>query len=462
MGPGPPPRRAKRSNTANSSQKGVVALGSRSTVASRAGSSAEVCRRDLSLRLSKDTLNDENWNRRRYQREDEELWGFGESHSPPDTAVARGSSVGVGGASRPNTDKSSAESAYTTRAPVAATNPLQPPFVGLPSVRPTDNHWMLQPPPRASVMSGKERATKRSRSGSGASSRVELSLQRQASTRYLRQKLERGTSPELPPLSRGSSYHNNLIAAQRHDRPGTPQSRPASSNSSRKPRKGRDTAIGDASELSTISRESSNTVVHAECKPSTPVPASNGSNEAVEAPLRASTPNASPKTLPVPNLKIVRVRSSLQRLSTIVSSDSVNPTSPDQRRPHHGMENRRSSKNQRSSTTQSSDSTPYMMVRHRTPLGSSDLSSLNMLQDLVPPRDLLSSRFVSSPLPEARIRLPPSDYEEEHTLWPGDAWPGSGFGVSREWLAAADESPHHSNCLHVPERDPRMRWSVDF
>lgn len=462
MGPGPPPRRAKRSNTGNSSQKGVAALGSRSTVASRAGSSAEVSRRDPGLRLSNDSLDDDNWNRRRYQREDEELWGFGESHSPSGAAVARGSSVGLGGAARPNTSKSSAESAYTTRAPGIATNPLQPPFVGLPSVRPTDNHWMLQPPPRASVMSGKERATKRSRSGSGASSRVELSLQRQVSSRYLRQQLERGTSPDLPSLSRGSSYHNNLIAVQRHNRPGTPQSRPNSSNSSRRPRKRRDTAIGDTSEPSAVSRGSSNTVVAAERKPSTSVTVSNGSNEAVVAPLRASTPNASPKTPPVPNLKIVRVRSSLQRLSTIVSSDSVNPTSPDQRRPHHVLENRRSSKHQRSSTTQSSDSTPYMMVRHRSPLGSSDLSSLNMLQDLVPPRDLLSSRFASSPLPEARIRLPPSDYEEEHNLCPGDAWPGSGFGVSREWLAAADEPPHRSNCLNLPERDPRMRWSVDF
>jgi hypothetical protein len=460
MGPGPPPRRAKRSNTGNSSQKGIAILGSRSTVVSRAGSSAEVNRRGPDLRLSDDYLDDENWNRRRYQREDEDLWGFGEPHSPPATAVARGSSVGVGGTTRPNTSKSSAESSYTARVPAVARDPLQPVFVDVPSVRPSDNHWMLQPPPKASIMSGKERATCRSRSGSGASSRVELSLQRQASTRHLRQKLESGPTPELPPLSRGSSYHNNLIAVQRQDRPRTPQSRPTSATSTRKQRKRRDTAIGDANEMSAISRESSKTVVHADSKPSTPV-STKGLYEATEAPLRTSTPNASSKVPSVPNLRIVRVRSSLQRLSTIVSGDSVDPAAMDERRPSPAVENRRS-KHHRSSTTQSSDSTPYLMVKHRSPLRSSDVSSLNVLQDLVPARDLLNSRFVSAPLPEARIRLPPSDHEEERTLGPGDTWPGSGFGISRDWLTVEDEAPQPSDRLRVPERDPRMRWSVDF
>jgi hypothetical protein len=85
---------------------------------------------------------------------------------------------------------------------------------------------------------------------------------------------------------------------------------------------------------------------------------------------------------------------------------------------------------------------------------SSDISSLNILQDLVEPAALLNSRFVSAPLMEARIRLPESDDGD-------DVWSGSGFGVSREMV----EDRKGNGLLSVPlerERDGRWRWSVDF
>ncbi|ORY18308.1 hypothetical protein BCR34DRAFT_596250 [Clohesyomyces aquaticus] len=455
VGPGPPPRRARgKTNTTtasrNGSQRAITTAGTHSTVVSQGGSSVDVRRSDDPLRLSDDTLDDANWNRRRYQREDEDLWGLGEDEDNARVVHPRmpGSSVGLGGVSRPGTSKSSAESYYTARVPPV--NDLHPPVVSLPSPHPADNRWMLQPPPKASVMSGKERATNnRSRSGSGASSRVELSLQRQVSAKQLKAKRERGETPEMPPLSRGSSYSNfhRAIEGQRHDRPRTPQTRPLSAASSR--RKRRDTAHTKMVELGQdgSSGDSSDTVVHG-------------------TPARRVTP---PPTTSVPSLKVVRVRASRQQLSTVLSSGSGDPSPTyenldtlendlpknppaGQRRPKY-------------SSTASSDSIPYY-TKHRTPLASSDVSSLNVLQDLVSPRALLNSRFVSAPLMEARIKLPPSDTDEEKVLQAqrSTIWAGSRFGISRAWTAEqSDDGKGTMDTLTVPSsRDPRMRWSVDF
>ncbi|KAF2708843.1 hypothetical protein K504DRAFT_380305 [Pleomassaria siparia CBS 279.74] len=419
MGPGPPPRRAKRSNT-SSSPRGITTAGTHST------------KRDKSLdldpandlRLSHDT-DDDNWNRKRYQREDEDLWGFGELMGPTEQPDAPGASLGLTRILRPGTSKSSAESYYTARNPPV--NHLHPPVVSPLSPNPSDNRWMLQPPPRAAVMSGKERATAdRSRSESGASSHVELSLQRQVSSRQMQHKMERGETPEMPPISRGSSY-SNLVSAHRHDQPRTPQLRPNSAASSHR-RKRRDTAITRSDTLDRYSGDSNATT-------------------------RKSTTSSQLSSLP--SIQVVRVRASRQQLSTVLSSGSGASA------PLHPRLNSRSENENESikapmqvkrtmtysSSTQSSDSFPYPM-KHRHPLASSDLSSLNVLQDHVSPRALLSSRFVSAPLVEARISLPPSNLDEEATL------------KIDKGIDVAMRVPFDN--YGVPERDPSMRWSVDF
>jgi hypothetical protein len=175
----------------------------------------------------------------------------------------------------------------------------------------------------------------------------------------------------------------------------------------------------------------------------------------------AETPTrSSPKASPVSSMKIVRVRTSHQRLSTVVSSGSG--TSPDHPYLEIPSENRPSRRPQYSST-QSSESVPYLM-KHRSPLTSSDVSSLNVLQDLVTPRTLLNSRFVSAPLVEARIKLPPSDREEETTLnrVASEDFAPSGFGLSRGWGTVKVGQPVPFDSLGTPGRDPRLRWSVDF
>ncbi|KAF2121365.1 hypothetical protein BDV96DRAFT_564131 [Lophiotrema nucula] len=451
MGPGPPPRRARRTNTGNtgkSSQRAITTAGTQSTGVS----SIDVGQGGDPTRMSEDTLDDDNWNRKRYQREDEDLWGFGEFASPTQP-MSEGSSIGIGGVlPRPGTSKSSAETYYTARNPPV--NDLHPPVVSLPSPHPSDNRWMLQPPPKASVMSGKERATNRSRSGSGASSRVELSLARQVSARQLKSKLERGETPEMPSISRGSSYSNlhSTVAGQRHDRPRTPQARPVSAASSRK-KKRRDTAFTSTVEVHQSSGDgdsSSDTPIRRVSVRRTPTP---------------------PQVASVPSDKIVRVRNSRQRLSTVLSSGSGGDLSP----PHPifgpALENdlpkapSPAARPTKYSSTQSSDSLPYVL-KPRAPLFSSDVSSLNALQDIVSSRTLLNSRIVSSPLMEAKIRLPPSSPEEQRILEPkrGTVWTGNGFGISREWgtdqVDGQAKAPFDSP--GIPERDPKMRWSVDF
>lgn len=424
LGPGPPPRRARRTNAG--STRGPSKVGLQSTVVSQNGSSLDGDRAN-DLRLSDDTLDDDTWNLKRYQREDEDLWGLDEAPVPVHQTTSGSSSSGIGSmlgmkTSRPGTARSG--SYYSARAPPV--NDLHPPVVSLPSPDVADNRWMLQPPPKASVMAGKERATHRSRSGSGASSRVELSLQRHVSTRQLMHRLERGQTQELPSITPQGSY-TDLVSSQRRNRSRTPQARPPSSTSSRKRR---DTAI-------TLNRtdttESQNSIIRGR-----------------------TTPTAS---------RTVSVRQSRPALSTVVSSGSGANASPPN--PQHSDENalpERPEQIHYRKATQSSDSLPAPRTlprRERAPLNSSDISSLNCLQDTVSPRALLNSRFVSAPLVEAKIRLPPSNGDLAASA--RDEWNGSGFSMSRGWSEANEEpmrAPFDSR--GEVEKDPRLRWSVDF
>ncbi|KAL6710085.1 hypothetical protein ACN47E_009876 [Coniothyrium glycines] len=457
IGPGPPPRRARRTN--GGSTRNVTTAGTQGSAISKAESSFDG-EGGINVRLSDDTLgNDHNWNRRRYQREDEHLWGHDETPTSLEH-TSSGSSAGMAGFSqrRPGTSRSG--SYYSARAPPV--NDLHPPVVSLPSPDPADNRWMLQPPPKASVMAGKERASNRSRSGSGASSRVELALGRQVSTRQMMHKLERGETIELPPLTPTGSCGSS-IAGQRHDRSRMPLARPPSATSSRGIKR-RDTAMTNDSSVTRTDTISSH---HS----------SGGSSDTVVRGIPTSPPNN------VPDIKIIRVRQSRPALSTVVSASSgenIISTQP-HRRPTSSDENAFPSKpspvRHRYTSAQSSDSAPYLMS-HRAPISTSDVSSLNCLQDLVSPRALLNSRFVSAPLVEAKIRLPPSTEDMASRSLRQAGWAGSGFAMSRGWGSqdagdedgdeGEDEDEDEDYIVRAPfdysghDRDPRLRWSVDF
>ncbi len=440
MGPGPPPRRARRTNTGTTgSTRGMPTRGTQGSTVSKGGSSIDVDQGG-NMRLSDDTLeDDETWNHKRYQREDEHLWGYDElsvnlEHTMT-TSTVRGAGYQV---RRPATSRSG--SYYTARAPPV--NDLHPPVVSLPSPDPIDNRWMLQPPPKASVMAGKERATNRSRSGSGASSRVELSLGRQVSTRQLMHKLERGETPEARSTSPNGSYFNQ-------SRCRTPQARPPSATSSSRRRKRRDTAM--ARDLAIARTETVST--------------QNSSGDSSDTIARG---NSAPHTAAIPDIKVIRVRQSRPALSTVLSSNSGgNDASATSAGTNGSDENasplpeKPSPAHHRYTTTSTPDSIPYY-TKHREPLNSSDISSLNCLQDLVSPRALLNSRFVSAPLVEAKIRLPPS--EEDMAARARRDVSSSGFTISRDWDEEEEgivRVPFDRN-FGPPEKDPRFRWSVDF
>ncbi|KAL4791742.1 hypothetical protein BDV19DRAFT_369950 [Aspergillus venezuelensis] len=81
----------------------------------------------------------------RYQRPDEPLWG--------EEVEVKGSSVGLSGRGKPD---ASERSKYTIPR-VPPVNDLHPPIVSGPKSR-AETRWMLQPPPSARVMSGKDRS----------------------------------------------------------------------------------------------------------------------------------------------------------------------------------------------------------------------------------------------------------------------------------------------------------------
>jgi hypothetical protein len=229
LGPGPPKRKGDKGGSKNTSSRALNTAGQGSSVTSSGGVSTDLA---SSATMVDQRISGEDWNRKRYQREDEELWG----HETPrasqrirDAIAKAESSVGstlraIEGRlskSGPSAKEEERSPYYVARNPPV--NDLHPPVV---STQPTSKgatRWMLQPPPPAKVMEGKERAT-RSRSASRGSSRLGVdgtNLSRQVTGRAVEEKLRRGETPSdlaLKPLSsRPESRSKNSM-------PGTPSS----------------------------------------------------------------------------------------------------------------------------------------------------------------------------------------------------------------------------------------------
>lgn len=128
--------------------------------------------RQSTLDSLKDTfrssMSPETWNFKRYEREDEPLWGLNDAMSrmwdrARPSHIRRGSAVGPGehrrsislGRQRAGTADSDRYDYYRARNPEV--NELHPPVVSqLPATR-AEVAWMLQPPPSRAVMEGKVR-----------------------------------------------------------------------------------------------------------------------------------------------------------------------------------------------------------------------------------------------------------------------------------------------------------------
>ncbi|KAI9790520.1 MAG: hypothetical protein M1816_005027 [Peltula sp. TS41687] len=171
-----------------------------------------------SAAAAENNIRTEDWYHRRYQRDDEVLWG----HQHSQRAAVGHSDNGVLLHGRP-------EKTSYTRVRGGPLTELHPPVVSRHSSDRDEMQWMLQPPPRARIMSGKERVNGRDRSGSGGSSRTmtgDLSLGRQLGVRLMEDKrrLNAAAAAAAGTFSRERLGAQQMTAGQgqrqgqRHDR----------------------------------------------------------------------------------------------------------------------------------------------------------------------------------------------------------------------------------------------------
>lgn len=172
LGPGPPQKKSNKDREKGraESSRGLRSGGAGSS--SVAGTSSADTVVELELEQAG----------RRYQREDENLWGT--------------SSDSIESMSRSSTNGSRTGYYYVARNP--AVNEMHPPVVSTQPTHPSQTRWMLQPPPSAKIMEGKT-ISSRQRSESGVSNasdssrrRDDRSLGRKVGERLLEGKVKRG------------------------------------------------------------------------------------------------------------------------------------------------------------------------------------------------------------------------------------------------------------------------------
>jgi hypothetical protein len=183
------PKKGSRSASQRALAKANSRTGSAVAVSSTGGTIAQTSPRlqatniaeqedlpTLSMAASMSTA-DEGWNTKRYQREEEELWGHELSktgHKLMDAIKQAGSSAGrymeakLGMDRTPNDDDRTSFYLTPRNPPV---NDYHPPVVSSKPARQDGHHWMLQPPPPAKFMEGKTPVSRTASQTSVVSSR---------------------------------------------------------------------------------------------------------------------------------------------------------------------------------------------------------------------------------------------------------------------------------------------------
>lgn len=208
MGPGPPTK--AKGGSKNASQRGLNTAGQGSSYAGSTTIGSEPASSPTNV-TEGSRISGEGWNRKRYQREDEDLWGHdipGPGQRIMDAIARAGTSARTlveGRLSRggPLREEENPSSYYLAKNPPV--NDLHPPVVSTRPAHRDETRWMLQPPPAAKVMEGKERVN-RSRASSNGSSRrggEDIPLSRQVTERLVDARLQRGETPysDMRPLS---------------------------------------------------------------------------------------------------------------------------------------------------------------------------------------------------------------------------------------------------------------------
>lgn len=208
MGPGPP---KQKNGSKNASQRALNTAGQGSSYAGSTAMSQSDGPSSPTNITEGSRISGDGWNRKRYQREDEALWGHdipGPGQRIMDAIARAGTSAGrllEGRLSRsgPLKEEENPSNYYLAKNPPV--NDLHPPVVSTAPASRDETRWMLQPPPAAKVMEGKERVN-RSRASSNGSSRRggdEIPLSRQVTERLVDARLQRGETPysEIRPVS---------------------------------------------------------------------------------------------------------------------------------------------------------------------------------------------------------------------------------------------------------------------
>ncbi|KAI5862573.1 hypothetical protein GGS23DRAFT_82513 [Durotheca rogersii] len=197
----------KRLNSSGKENSSIAASSSTRVNSTSPGSSHTVVVDDAKLSFST-TLSDD-WNRKRYQREDEELWGHDQrswtGHKLMDAIKHAGSSagrlleVGLGKEPKTITDEDRHNFYFAPRNPPV--NDYHPPIVRQRPAHQNAHMWMLQPPPPAKIMEGKvpvsrtgstaSYVSRKTTTGDGANSR----LSRLVHERAMEAKLRSGELP---------------------------------------------------------------------------------------------------------------------------------------------------------------------------------------------------------------------------------------------------------------------------
>lgn len=524
IGPGPPLRKAKRDGKArddggNSQRSRALTVGTESSYNS---SVVEQQGRKIDLSKLDPAHIKERWHNR--QRRDEENTSDDEysdeagPSSRPRRLTRQGSSVGPGGWPTGPAEKRKYRYMPTRAPPVSD---LHPPIVVTPSPYRAERLWMKEGPPSAAFMSGKEstRTSTPSRSESALSNRERAhssprmapNLHRQVGQKAVDDKLRRGQTPEMLPVSRGSSRRATIerspqlsqeqVNVADYAETSTPESSFEMQRVAGR-KKGRPRPLKLASSNMDSSESSEDETI---ITPTTTLSSSNGNITKPEPTYNRSTSAAN------------RVRTSHARLSTIMSSNASNTTSIERARSmspqRHGVdlqnENISPALSARSSpsppaslaaapvpfkaTNYSLEAIPPIIngvavpakdliplesqrgkrqdskvVSTRPPLMIKD-SSLNVLQELVSPSTILNVRIAHSPTSEARIKLPDDSVRNSHDE---DVAPITNAHAVLE--DEYDASPYEEDGWLWTEtgerkfpsareaRNVRNRWSMDF
>ncbi|RDW88881.1 hypothetical protein BP6252_00913 [Coleophoma cylindrospora] len=297
MGPSLPKGKPDRTGSKNASTRALDPNGAGSSIASSGGALSTDAGSSPTAATEGSRISGEGWNLKRYQREDEALWGHGEGpgHRIMGAIAKAGNSAGrllEGRRSSKGVKEENPESYYYARNPPV--NDLHPPVVSTQPTHRDQTRWMLQPPPSAKIMEGKERVS-RSRSVSNASRKTDntISLGRQVTGRLVEAKLQRGETPEPRPGSKARSGKTSTtslstgqpLEKERSDSPSSSDSVGSAMKRSKRP---------SPINTSSIASKSRDTVEHI------PLPSDEASSSTTDLPFRPQLSTISSSSNVVP------------------------------------------------------------------------------------------------------------------------------------------------------------------